>query len=101
MAVESGAVVETEEVEDDLLGDFHRRVEVMGMCRRLERVCMQEAEGTLALDLTKMLRAFHDELQEIELQSSVQIFVRNKSSEGADGPAHTRHRHRNGVQREG
>lgn len=74
MAVESGAIVETEDVEDDALRDFHSRVEVMGMCRQLERVCMQEAEGTLALDLAKMLRAFHDELQEIELQSSVQIF---------------------------
>lgn len=76
MAIESGAIVETEDVEDDTLGlgDFHSQVEVMGMCRQLERVCMQEAEGTLALDLTKLLRAFHDELQEIELQSSVQIF---------------------------
>lgn len=76
MAVERGEIVETEDVEDDVLGlgDFHSRVEVMGMCRQLERVCMQEAEGTLALDLAKLLRSFHDELQEIELQSSVQMF---------------------------
>lgn len=76
MAVERGEIVEDEEVEDDELGvgDALSRADVMGLCRQLERVCMQEAEGTLALDVAKMLRAFHDELQEIDLQSSLQPF---------------------------
>lgn len=73
--MERGEIVETEEIEDDELGssDTLSRVEVMGLCRQLERVCIQEAEGALALDVAKMIRVFYDELQEIELQSCLQI----------------------------
>lgn len=73
-AVQRGEIIEMEDVEDDEsdTGEDMSRAEKMRLCMQLERVCMREAEGNLAFGLAKLLRAFHDELQEIELQSALQ-----------------------------
>lgn len=73
LAIQRGEIIEAEDVEDNESesGEDLSRAEKMRLCMQLEKVCMREAEGNLAFDLAKLLRAFHDELQEIELQSAL------------------------------
>ena len=44
----------------------------MRMCMELEKVCMRQAGGDLAVNLAQMLRAYHSQLQREEIQSANQ-----------------------------